>query len=137
MLSNIGNILLFLNILLGISIIYLSLQNLKSSKVLISKIILVFICLLRLVVRTPGFHPGSRGSIPLEVANFSSKTPSFSGLGHLTLTQETGVRLPSGSPTWGRQGGRHFYWLPARRLFLLLPSELLKYLAVLERSMTQ
>ncbi len=37
MLSNIGNTLLFLNILLGISIIYLSLQNLKNSKILISK----------------------------------------------------------------------------------------------------
>ncbi len=37
MLSNIGNSILFLNILLGISIIYFSIQNLKNSKVLISK----------------------------------------------------------------------------------------------------
>ena len=44
MLSNIGNTLLFLNILLGISIIYLSLQNLKNSKVFISKSI-YHICL--------------------------------------------------------------------------------------------
>ena len=44
MLSNIGNTLLFLNILLGISIIYLSLQNLKNRKVLISKSI-YHICL--------------------------------------------------------------------------------------------
>ena len=44
MLSNIGNTLLILNILLGISIIYLSLQNLKNSKVLISKSI-YHICL--------------------------------------------------------------------------------------------
>ena len=44
MLSNIGNTLLFLNILLGISIIYFSFQNLKNSKVLISKSI-YHICL--------------------------------------------------------------------------------------------
>ena len=44
MLSNIGNTLLILNILLGISIIYLSFQNLKNSKVLISKSI-YHICL--------------------------------------------------------------------------------------------
>ena len=37
MLSNIGNTLLFLNILLGISIIYFSFQNLKNNKVIISK----------------------------------------------------------------------------------------------------
>ncbi len=37
MLSNIGNTLIFLNILIGISIIYSSLGNLKSSQTLISK----------------------------------------------------------------------------------------------------
>ncbi len=46
MLSNIGNTLLFLNILLGISIIYFSFQNLKNSKVLISKTI-YHICLVQ------------------------------------------------------------------------------------------
>ena len=44
MLSNIGNTLLFLNILLGIFIIYFSFQNLKNKKVLISKNI-YYICL--------------------------------------------------------------------------------------------
>ena len=37
MLSNIGNTLLFLNVFLGIFIIYFSFQNLKNNKVLISK----------------------------------------------------------------------------------------------------
>ncbi len=46
MLSNIGNTLLFLNILLGISIIYFSFQNLKNGKALISKII-YHICLVQ------------------------------------------------------------------------------------------
>ena len=46
MLSNIGNTLLFLNILLGISIIYFSFQNLKNGKALISKIIF-HICLVQ------------------------------------------------------------------------------------------
>ena len=46
MLSNIGNTLLFLNILLGISVIYFSFQNLNDNKVLISKKI-YHICLLQ------------------------------------------------------------------------------------------
>ena len=37
MLSNIGNTLLFLNVLLGISIIYCLFQNLKKNNSLISK----------------------------------------------------------------------------------------------------
>ncbi len=58
MLSNIGNTLLFSNILLGIIIIYFSFQNLKNSKVLISKKIyhictfqstFIIICFLTLV----------------------------------------------------------------------------------------
>ena len=58
MLSNIGNTLLFLNILLGIFIIYLSFQNLKNNKVSISKNIyhiclfqstFIIICFLTLV----------------------------------------------------------------------------------------
>ena len=31
------------------------------------------ICRVRLSVRTPGFHPGKRGSIPLRDAKFSAK----------------------------------------------------------------
>jgi len=59
MLSNIGNTLLFLNILLGIFIIYLSFQNLKNNKVSISKNIyhiclfqstFIIICFLTLVI---------------------------------------------------------------------------------------
>ncbi len=58
MLSNIGNTLLFSNILLGIIIIYFSFQNLKNNKVLISKKIyhvctfqstFIIICFLTLV----------------------------------------------------------------------------------------
>ncbi len=58
MLSNIGNTLLFLNIFLGIFIIYFSFQNLKNNKVLISKNIyhiclfqstFIIICFLTLV----------------------------------------------------------------------------------------
>jgi cytochrome c-type biogenesis protein CcmF len=58
MLGNIGNTLLFLNILLGVSIIYFSFQNLRNSKVLISKniyhiclfqSIFIIICFLTLV----------------------------------------------------------------------------------------
>ena len=30
----------------------------------------IFFCRVRLSVRTPGFHPGKRGSIPLRDANF-------------------------------------------------------------------
>ena len=59
MLSNIGNTLLFLNILLGIFIIYLSFQNLKNNKVSVSKNIyhiclfqstFIIICFLTLVI---------------------------------------------------------------------------------------
>ena len=58
MLSNIGNTLLFLNIFLGISIIYFSFQNLRDKKVLVSKNIyhiclfqstFIIICFLTLV----------------------------------------------------------------------------------------
>ena len=58
MLSNIGNTLLFLNILLGISIIYFSFQNLNNNKILIGKKIyrlclfqstFIIICFLTLV----------------------------------------------------------------------------------------
>ena len=44
MLSNIGNLLLFINILLGINLIYFSFENLKSSKNLVSKNI-YYICI--------------------------------------------------------------------------------------------
>ena len=58
MLSNIGNTLLFFNILLGISIIYFSFKNLKNNKITISKNIyhiclfqstFIIICFLTLV----------------------------------------------------------------------------------------
>ena len=31
------------------------------------------LCRVRLLVRTPGFHPGKRGSTPLRDAKFSAK----------------------------------------------------------------
>ena len=58
MLSNIGNFLLFLNVFLGLVIIYFSFQNLKSKSTLISKSIyktclfqttLIIICFFTLV----------------------------------------------------------------------------------------
>ena len=59
MLSNIGNTLLFFNVLLGISIIYFSFKNLKNNKIVISKNIyhiclfqstFIIICFLTLVI---------------------------------------------------------------------------------------
>ncbi len=35
--------------------------------------------LVRLVVRTPGFHPGNRGSIPLRATNFTQRERDYGG----------------------------------------------------------
>ena len=46
MLSNLGNLLLFINVILGLAIIYFSFQNLKNNKTLVTKNI-YHICLLQ------------------------------------------------------------------------------------------
>ena len=109
MLSNIGNTLLFLNILLGISIIYFSFQNLKNKKVLISKNIyhiclfqstFIIICFLTLVT---GFII-SDFSIITVYQNSHSLKPFFYKI----------------SGTWGNHEGSLLLWIIILTIFSFL-----------------
>jgi len=106
MLSNIGNTLLFLNILLGIFIIYLSFQNLKNNKVSISKNIyhiclfqstFIIICFLTLVT---GFII-SDFSIITVYQNSHSLKPFFYKI----------------SGTWGNHEGSLLLWVIILTIF--------------------
>jgi len=109
MLSNIGNTLLFLNIFLGISIIYFSFQNLKNKKVLVSKNIyhiclfqstFIIICFLTLVT---GFII-SDFSIITVYQNSHSLKPFFYKI----------------SGTWGNHEGSLLLWVIILTIFSFL-----------------
>jgi len=109
MLSNIGNTLLFLNILLGISIIYFSFQNLKNKKVLISKNIyhiclfqstFIIICFLTLVTA----FIISDFSIITVYQNSHSLKPFFYKI----------------SGTWGNHEGSLLLWIIILTIFSFL-----------------
>ena len=107
MLSNIGNTLLFLNIFLGISIIYFSFQNLRDKEVLVSKNIyhiclfqstFIIICFLTLVT---GFII-SDFSIITVYQNSHSLKPFLYKI----------------SGTWGNHEGSLLLWLLVLTLFI-------------------
>ena len=109
MLSNIGNTLLFLNILLGIFIIYFSFQNLKNNKVLISKNIyhiclfqstFIIICFLTLVAA----FIISDFSIITVYQNSHSLKPFFYKI----------------SGTWGNHEGSLLLWVIILTIFSFL-----------------
>ena len=109
MLSNIGNTLLFLNIFLGISIIYFSFQNLRDKKVLVSKNIyhiclfqstFIIICFLTLVT---GFIV-SDFSIITVYQNSHSLKPFFYKI----------------SGTWGNHEGSLLLWVIILTIFSFL-----------------
>ena len=109
MLSNIGNTLLFLNIFLGISIIYFSFQNLRDKKVLVSKNIyhiclfqstFIIICFLTLVT---GFII-SDFSIITVYQNSHSLKPFFYKI----------------SGTWGNHEGSLLLWVIILTIFSFL-----------------
>ena len=109
MLSNIGNTLLFLNILLGIFIIYFSFQNLKNKKVLISKNIyhiclfqstFIIICFLTLVAA----FIISDFSIITVYQNSHSLKPFFYKI----------------SGTWGNHEGSLLLWVIILTIFSFL-----------------
>jgi len=109
MLSNIGNTLLFLNIFLGISIIYFSFQNLRNKKVLVSKNIyhiclfqstFIIICFLTLVT---GFII-SDFSIITVYQNSHSLKPFFYKI----------------SGTWGNHEGSLLLWVIILTIFSFL-----------------
>ena len=109
MLSNIGNTLLFLNILLGIFIIYFSFQNLKNNKVLISKNIyhiclfqstFIIICFLTLVTA----FIISDFSIITVYQNSHSLKPFFYKI----------------SGTWGNHEGSLLLWVIILTIFSFL-----------------
>ena len=109
MLSSIGNTLLFLNIFLGISIIYFSFQNLRDKKVLVSKNIyhiclfqstFIIICFLTLVT---GFII-SDFSIITVYQNSHSLKPFFYKI----------------SGTWGNHEGSLLLWVIILTIFSFL-----------------
>ena len=109
MLTNIGNTLLFLNIFLGISIIYFSFQNLRNKKVLVSKNIyhiclfqstFIIICFLTLVT---GFII-SDFSIITVYQNSHSLKPFFYKI----------------SGTWGNHEGSLLLWIIILTIFSFL-----------------
>ena len=109
MLSNIGNTLLFLNIFLGIFIIYFSFQNLKNKKVLISKNIyhiclfqstFIIICFLTLVAA----FIISDFSIITVYQNSHSLKPFFYKI----------------SGTWGNHEGSLLLWVIILTIFSFL-----------------
>ena len=109
MLSNIGNTLLFLNIFLGISIIYFSFQNLRDKEVLVSKNIyhiclfqstFIIICFLTLVT---GFII-SDFSIITVYQNSHSLKPFFYKI----------------SGTWGNHEGSLLLWVIILTIFSFL-----------------
>ena len=109
MLSNIGNTLLFLNIFLGIFIIYFSFQNLRDKKVLVSKNIyhiclfqsrFIIICFLTLVT---GFII-SDFSIITVYQNSHSLKPFFYKI----------------SGTWGNHEGSLLLWVIILTIFSFL-----------------
>ena len=109
MLSNIGNTLLFLNILLGISVIYFSFQNLNNNKVLISKKIyhiclfqstFIIICFLTLVAA----FIISDFSIITVYQNSHSLKPFFYKI----------------SGTWGNHEGSLLLWIIILTIFSFL-----------------
>jgi cytochrome c-type biogenesis protein CcmF len=109
MLSNIGNTLLFLNILLGISVIYFSFQNLNNNKVLISKKIyhiclfqttFVIICFLTLITA----FIISDFSIVTVYQNSHSLKPFFYKI----------------SGTWGNHEGSLLLWVIILTIFSFL-----------------
>ena len=109
MLSNIGNTLLFLNIFLGISIIYFSFQNLRDKEVLVSKNIyhiclfqstFIIICFLTLVT---GFIV-SDFSIITVYQNSHSLKPFFYKI----------------SGTWGNHEGSLLLWVIILTIFSFL-----------------
>ena len=109
MLSNIGNTLLFLNIFLGISIIYFSFQNLRDKKVVVSKNIyhiclfqstFIIICFLTLVT---GFII-SDFSIITVYQNSHSLKPFFYKI----------------SGTWGNHEGSLLLWVIILTIFSFL-----------------
>ncbi len=109
MLSNIGNTLLFLNIFLGIFIIYFSFQNLKNNKVLISKNIyhiclfqstFIIICFLTLVAA----FIISDFSIITVYQNSHSLKPFFYKI----------------SGTWGNHEGSLLLWVIILTIFSFL-----------------
>ncbi len=109
MLTNIGNTLLFLNIFLGISIIYFSFKNLRNKKVLVSKNIyhiclfqstFIIICFLTLVT---GFII-SDFSIITVYQNSHSLKPFFYKI----------------SGTWGNHEGSLLLWIIILTIFSFL-----------------
>jgi len=109
MLSNIGNTLLFLNILLGISVIYFSFQNLNNNKVLISKKIyhiclfqstFIIICFLTLITA----FIISDFSIITVYQNSHSLKPFFYKI----------------SGTWGNHEGSLLLWVIILTIFSFL-----------------
>jgi len=109
MLTNIGNTLLFLNIFLGMSIIYFSFQNLRNKKVLVSKNIyhiclfqstFIIICFLTLVT---GFII-SDFSIITVYQNSHSLKPFFYKI----------------SGTWGNHEGSLLLWIIILTIFSFL-----------------
>jgi len=109
MLSNIGNTLLFLNILLGISLIYFSFQNLNNNKVLISKKIyhiclfqstFIIICFLTLITA----FIISDFSIITVYQNSHSLKPFFYKI----------------SGTWGNHEGSLLLWVIILTIFSFL-----------------
>ena len=110
MLSNIGNTLLFLNIFLGIFIIYFSFQNLKNNKVLISKNIyqiclfqstFIIICFLTLVAA----FIISDFSIITVYQNSHSLKPFFYKI----------------AGTWGNHEGSLLLWVIILTIFSISP----------------
>ena len=109
MLSNLGNTLLFLNLLLGILIIYLSFQSLKSNQILISKKIyhlcvfqstVIIICFLTLVTA----FIVSDFSIITVYQNSHSLKPFFYKI----------------SGTWGNHEGSLLLWVIILTIFSFL-----------------
>jgi len=109
MLSNIGNTLLFLNIFLGISIIYFSFQNLRDKKVLISKNI-YHICLFQSTFIIISFLTLVTGFI---ISDFSI----------ITVYQNSHSLKPffyKISGTWGNHEGSLLLWVIILTIFSFL-----------------
>ena len=109
MLSNIGNTLLFLNIFLGISIIYFSFQNLRDKKVLVSKNI-YHICLFQSTFIIISFLTLVIGFI---ISDFSI----------ITVYQNSHSLKPlfyKISGTWGNHEGSLLLWVIILTIFSFL-----------------